>query len=69
MVKFVADIENYMNAVERVLEYTELEAEEDIKRYPQAPDSGYTRGHITFHGVYLGYNLDTRVVIGTHSGA
>ena len=68
VVKFVADIENYMNAVERVLEYTELEAEEDLKRYPQAPDSGYTRGHITFHGVYLGYNLDTRVVIGTHSG-
>ena len=35
MVKFVADIENYMNAVERVLEYTQLEAEEDLKRYPQ----------------------------------
>ena len=25
VVKFVADIENYMNAVERVLEYTELD--------------------------------------------
>ncbi len=28
VVKFVADIENYMNAVERILEYSQLEAED-----------------------------------------
>ena len=67
VVKFVADIENYMNAVERVLEYTELEPEEDHKKYPQRIDTYYDKGNISFDGVYLGYHLDSRVVIGTQS--
>ena len=65
VVKFVADIENYMNAVERVVEYTELEPEEDHKKYPQRIDTYYDKGNISFDGVYLGYHLDSRVVIGT----
>ena len=67
VVKFVADIENYMNAVERVLEYTELEPEEDHKKYPQRIDTYYDKGNISFDGVYLGYHLDSRVVIGTQT--
>ena len=59
----MADIENYMNAVERVLEYTELDQEEDMKKYPESIDTCYERGTITFDGVYLGYYLDSRVVI------
>ena len=67
VVKFVADIENYMNAVERVLEYTQLETEEDHKKYPQSIETHYDKGNISFDGVYLGYHLDSRVVIGTQS--
>ena len=67
VVKFVADIENYMNAVERVLEYTQLETEEDHKKYPQSIDTHYDKGNISFDGVYLGYHLDSRVVIGRQS--
>merc|ERR1719228_1855954 len=62
VVKFVADIENYMNAVERVLEYTNLEHEEDPRKYPVA-DCNFTKGGITFNNVSLGYSLDTRTVI------
>ena len=67
MVKFVADIENYMNAVERVLEYTELDPEEDMKKYPERIETWYDRGDVKFDNVYLGYYLDTRVIIGTYS--
>ena len=56
-----------MNAVERVLEYTELETEEDHKKYPQSIETHYDKGNINFDGVYLGYHLDSRVVIGTQS--
>jgi len=63
VVKFVADIENYMNAVERVLEYTGLENEEDPKKYPETIDTYYEKGNISFENVYLGYYLDNRVVI------
>ena len=64
VVKFVSDIENYMNAVERVMEYTELDHEEDMKKYPESIDTTYEKGLISFDGVYLGYYLDSRVVIG-----
>ena len=64
VVKFVADIENYMNAVERVLEYTDLDQEENIERYPASPDTTYNKGVISFDNVYLGYHLDNRVIIG-----
>ena len=64
VVKFVADIENYMNAVERVLEYTDLDQEENIERYPASPDTTYNKGVINFDNVYLGYHLDNRVIIG-----
>ena len=63
VVKFVADIENYMNAVERVLEYTNLEHEEDSRKYPADIDTRYERGNIHFDNVYLGYYLDNRVII------
>ena len=63
----MADIENYMNAVERVLEYTELDPEEDMKKYPERIETCYERGVINFDNVYLGYYLDSRVVIGTYS--
>ena len=62
VVKFVADIENYMNAVERVLEYTDLEHEEDPRRYPIA-DSTFIKGALAFENVSLGYQLDHRVVV------
>jgi len=63
VVKFVADIENYMNAVERVLEYTNLEHEEDTRKYPVDIDTRYEKGNIHFDSVYLGYYLDNRVII------
>ena len=66
VVKFVADIENYMNAVERVLEYTELDPEEDMKKYPERIENCYERGVINFDNVYLGYYLDSRVIIGMY---
>ena len=64
VVKFVADMENYMNAVERVLEYTHLDNEEDMKKYPESIETCYEKGVVSFDGVYLGYYLDSRVVIG-----
>ena len=63
VVKFVPDIENYMNAVERVLEYTNLEHEEDSKKYPETIDTRYDKGNINFDNVYLGYYLDNCVII------
>ena len=62
----MADIENYMNAVERVLEYTELDPEEDMKKYPERIENCYERGVINFDNVYLGYYLDSRVIIGMY---
>ena len=61
VVKFVADMENYMNAVERVLEYTDLEHEEDPRKYPIA-DSTFVKGKLAFENVSLGY-LDNRVIV------
>ncbi len=70
VVKFMADIENYMNAVERILEYTNLEAEEseytlqdeeasqtmeELKKLGQAD--------IRFDTVGLAHSLDMRAVI------
>ena len=62
VVKFVADIENYMNAVERVMEYTDLEHEEDPRKYPIA-DSTFIKGALAFENVSLGYHLESRVVV------
>ena len=62
VVKFVADMENYMNAVERVLEYTDLEHEEDPRKYPIA-DSTFVKGKLAFENVSLGYHLDNRVIV------
>ena len=62
VVKFVADLENYMNAVERVLEYTNLEHEEDPRKYPIA-DATFIKGKIVFDNVSLGYHLESRVVV------
>ena len=53
-----------MNAVERVLEYTHLDNEEDMKKYPESIETCYEKGVVSFDGVYLGYYLDSRVVIG-----
>ena len=61
-VKFVADMENYMNAVERVLEYTDLEHEEDPRKYPIA-DATFVKGKLAFENVSLGYHLDNRVIV------
>ena len=55
-----------MNAVERVLEYTELDPEEDMKKYPERIENCYERGVISFDNVYLGYYLDSRVIIGMY---
>ena len=62
VVKFVADMENYMNAVERVLEYTDLEHEEDPRKYPIA-DATFVKGKLAFENVSLGYHLDNRVIV------
>ena len=62
VVKFVADMENYMNAVERVLEYTDLEHEEDPRKYPIA-DATFVKGRLAFENVSLGYHLDNRVIV------
>merc|ERR1719458_229288 len=53
-----------MNAVERVLEYTDLDKEEDMQRYPASPEATYKKGVISLDNVYLGYSLDNRVIIG-----
>jgi len=63
VVKFVADIENYMNAVERVLEYTKLDQEEDESRYSTTEDKKYNNGRISFENVHLNYFSDSRPVI------
>ena len=62
VVKFVADMENYMNAGERVLEYTDLEHEEDPRKYPIA-DATFVKGRLVFENVSLGYHLDNRVIV------
>ena len=63
VVKFVADIENYMNAVERIMEYTNLEHEEDPHNYPLKIETFYENGNICFDNVCLGYYLDNRIIV------
>ena len=70
VVKFVADIENYMNAVERILQYTGLESEVDLE--PRVDEEGtpeeqnpleLTEGRIKLENVSLSHSVDMRAVI------
>ena len=70
VVKFVADIENYMNAVERILQYTSLESEVDLEALGNEDDSPdeqspveLTEGRIRFENVSLSHSVDMRAVI------
>ena len=70
VVKFVADIENYMNAVERILQYTSLESEVDLEALGDEEDSPeeqspveLTEGRIRFENVSLSHSVDMRAVI------
>lgn len=67
VIKFLADIENYMNAVERILEYTNLESESaDESVMPSAPEeqiSGLSEGHVKFDNISLSHSMDLRAVI------
>ena len=70
VVKFVADIENYMNAVERILQYTSLESEVDLEAHGDEDDSPeeqspveLTEGGIRFENVSLSHSVDMRAVI------
>ena len=70
VVKFVADIENYMNAVERILQYTSLESEVDVEALVDEDDSReeespveLTEGRIRFENVSLSHSVDMRAVI------
>lgn len=70
VVKFVADIENYMNAVERILEYTDLEAEESgyiakdesaAAAMKELKEKG--SGDVKYDTVGLSHGFDRRAVI------
>ena len=70
VVKFVADIENYMNAVERILQYTSLESEVEMEALgddeePSEEQSPVelTQGRIRFENVSLPHSVDMRAVI------
>ncbi len=70
VVKFLADIENHMNAVERILEYTELESEESAfvandSTAIAAMDELWKRREcvIKFDSVGLAHSPSTRAVI------
>ena len=70
VVKFVADIENYMNAVERILQYTSLESEVELEALGDEDDSPEEQspvelkeGRIRFENVSLSHSVDMRAVI------
>ena len=71
VVKFVADIENYMNAVERILQYTSLESEMELEALGDDEDDSpeeqspveLTEGRIRFENVSLSHSVDMRAVI------
>ncbi|XP_023349445.1 ATP-binding cassette sub-family C member Sur isoform X2 [Eurytemora carolleeae] len=76
VIKFVADIENYMNAVDRVLDYIKIDKEKDIETVSinqsicethlvpqQNKDQVFKSSRIQFENVYLGYHLETRTVV------
>lgn len=62
VVKFLADIENYMNAVERILEYTDLCVEEEFQT-ENCADQLSNDGTIRFDNVGLTHSLDQRAII------
>ena len=66
----MADIENYMNAVERILQYTSLESEVEMEALgddeePSEEQSPVelTEGRIRFENVSLSHSVDMRAVI------
>ena len=69
VVKFVADIENYMNAVERILQYTGLESEVetetlgDEESLEEQSPAELSEGRIRFENVSLSHSVDMRAVI------
>lgn len=70
VVKFVADIENYMNAVERILQYTGLESEVEVDNLGDEEESpeeqspvDLSEGRIRFENVSLSHSVDMRAVI------
>ncbi len=78
VIKFLADIENYMNAVERILEYRNLRSEFDQEPYSNdnstssAEDqqqikllktSKLSEGFIRFEAVSLSHTMDLKAVI------
>ena len=69
VVKFVADIENYMNAVERILQYTGLESEVELETLSDVgtPEEQnpieLSEGRIRFENVSLSHSVDMRAVI------
>lgn len=63
VVKFLADIENYMNAVERILEYTHLDSEEGQLKLEENDSKVITEGVIKFESVGIAHSYDLRAVI------
>ena len=66
----MADIENYMNAVERILQYTGLESEVEVDNLGDEEESpeeqspvDLSEGRIRFENVSLSHSVDMRAVI------
>ncbi|XP_046392253.1 probable multidrug resistance-associated protein lethal(2)03659 [Ischnura elegans] len=63
-VRQTAEVENQMTAVERVLEYTDIEEEEsESKIDPKSLEGWPSKGEISFKNVGMSYKRNARIVI------